>query len=74
MSLLLFDKESERDQSDFHNFFKPKTFDASKFIIPYSTLSEEYIYMGDEKIPFKQRESEFQLILRKEFADSIKKL
>jgi len=52
-------------------------FDLRRAVISFSKLSEysapEYIYTGQEKIPFKKRHPEYQSILRHEFASSIKK-
>jgi len=51
-------------------------FDLRRAVISFSKLSEhstpEYIYTGQEKIPFKNRHPEYQSILRNEFAFSIK--
>jgi len=74
MSSLLLEKELENEWTDLINRFQQKTFNISQFILPYSTRSEKYIYSGDEKIPFNQRDSEFQLILRKEFASVMKEI
>ena len=53
-------------------------FDLKRAVISFSKLLEystpEYIYMGQEKIPFKNCHPEYQSILRNEFAFSIKKL
>jgi len=53
-------------------------FDLRRAVISFSKLSEnstsEYIYTGQEKIPFKKRHPKYQSILRNEFASSIKKL
>ena len=53
-------------------------FDLRRAVISFSRLPEysapEYIYTGQEKIPFKERHPEYQSILRNEFAFSIKKL
>jgi len=72
MSSLLLEKEHENEWTDLINRFQQKTFNISQFILPYSTRSEKYIYSGKEKIPFNQRHSKFQLILRKEFSSAIK--
>jgi len=46
--------------------------DISQLIIPFSKVFRAYkprdIYSGNENIPFKEREPEFQLILRQEFS------
>ena len=69
MSSLLLGKEHE---TDFIDNFTHKSFNFSQVILPYSTRSEKYIYTGIEKIPFNQRHSKFQLILKKEFSSAIK--
>ncbi len=42
--------------------------------MPFSSIDEstktEYIYIGNEKIPFKERLPEYQTILIQEFFDS----
>jgi len=51
-------------------------FDYSKIVTPFSKIFKSYkpkdIYSGNENIPFKERDSEFKLILRHEFANSLK--
>ncbi|MHA2008359.1 MAG: hypothetical protein ACXABO_04050 [Promethearchaeota archaeon] len=46
--------------------------DISHIIIPFSQIFNTYkpsdIYSGAEKIPFKERDSEFKVILRQEFS------
>ncbi|MFX1500760.1 MAG: hypothetical protein ACFFDH_07325 [Promethearchaeota archaeon] len=46
-----------------------------KFIIPFSEFgrSEKYIYFGTEKIPFRERDPTYQMILKNEFTKAIKK-
>jgi len=43
------------------------------FIIPFSEFgkSERYIYLGFERIPFRERHPIYQTILKNEFADVI---
>ena len=45
--------------------------DISKLIIPFSRLFKKYescdIYSGKEKIPFKERNLEYKMILKQEF-------
>jgi len=44
-----------------------------KIIIPFSEFgkSQHYIYLGFEKIPFRERHPIYQKILKNEFADVI---
>ncbi len=44
-----------------------------KLIIPFSEFgkSERYIYLGFERIPFRERHPIYQTILKNEFADVI---
>ena len=66
-----YDKEYRDEISKEH-------FDISRVIIPFSRLFMKYdssdIYSGTEKIPFKERDLEYKMILSQEFKRSIKKL
>ncbi|MFX0029013.1 MAG: hypothetical protein ACFE8B_07380 [Candidatus Hermodarchaeota archaeon] len=46
---------------------------VEQIIIPFSEISsqvkEEYIYIGDEKIPFKERHPVFQTLMLSEFGN-----
>jgi hypothetical protein len=48
----------------------------SRIIIPFSKVFNSKkpidIYSGTEKIPFGDRESEFKMILRQEFSESLR--
>jgi hypothetical protein len=48
----------------------------SQIVIPFSKMFNRYksrdIYSGEEKIPFKDRNQEFKMILRQEFSNVIK--
>ena len=48
--------------------------EVSKAFMPFSNIDEskktEYIYLGNEEIPFKERDSEYKMILRQEFANT----
>jgi len=50
--------------------------DYSKIVIPFSKVFKAYkqrdIYSGNEKIPFKEREQEFRMILKHEFSNLLK--
>jgi hypothetical protein len=60
----IYKKSSEREQ------------DFSRAIIPFSKIFKSYIpadiYSGAEKIPFKERDPEFKLILRQEFSSGLR--
>lgn len=45
--------------------------DISGAVMPFSDVKkfEEYIYNGDEEIPFKERHPEYQQIFKEEFLD-----
>ena len=73
MSSLQIEKNHTNQWTDLVDKFKHQSFNFSQVILPYSNHSEKLIYAGIEKIPFKQRDPEFQLILRKEFASDLKK-
>ncbi len=46
--------------------------DLSRIIIPFSKMFKSYkprdIYSGNEKIPFKERDYKYKMILRQEFS------
>ena len=52
--------------------------DISRIIIPFSTAFKSYkptdIYSGTEKIPFIERDLEYKLILKQEFANCLKQI
>jgi len=47
-------------------------YDISQIVIPFSKVFKSYkpkdIYSGNENISFKERDAEFQMILRREFS------
>ncbi|MFW9943085.1 MAG: hypothetical protein ACFFFT_18755 [Candidatus Thorarchaeota archaeon] len=53
-----------------------KEIDYSEVVIPFSKMFKCHkprdIYSGEEKIPFKERDQEFKMILRQEFSNVIK--
>ena len=48
----------------------------SRIIIPFSNIFKSYkpidIYSGTERIPFKEKDPEYKLILRQEFSNCMK--
>jgi len=56
---------------DFYEKHSNVHFDVSEIIVPFSRLFKKYkspdIYSGAEKIPFKERNPEYKMILRQEF-------
>ncbi len=68
----------ENLQSQFNDIiFKVETvehLDLSLIIIPFSRLFKKYktsdIYSGAEKIPFKERNSDYKSLLKQEFANA----
>ncbi|MFX1487654.1 MAG: hypothetical protein ACFFBI_00780 [Promethearchaeota archaeon] len=54
-----------------------RNLDISRIIIPFSKLFKSFkpadVYSGDEKIPFKDRDPEYRMILRQEFGNVLKK-
>lgn len=50
--------------------------DYSKIVIPFSKMFKPYkpkdIYSGNERIPFSERDPEYKMIMRYEFANFIK--
>jgi len=61
---------------DFHEENSRGHFDISKIVIPFSSLFQKDettdIYSGTEKIPFKARNPDYKMILRQEFANTLK--
>ena len=61
-------------ESSYKNISKSET-DISQIVIPFSKMFKTYkpadIYSGVEKIPFKERDSEYKSILKQEFANFI---
>lgn len=57
---------------------KVSDFEISQVVIPFSKICKSYkpidIYSGNEKIPFKERDPEYKMILRQEFANCMKSL
>ena len=49
--------------------------DISKLVIPFSKLNRNYkipdVYSGAEKIPFNDRDPEYKMILKQEFANNL---
>ncbi len=56
---------------NFHEDISEVHFDISEIVIPFSRVFGKYntsdIYSGSEKIPFKERNPEYKMILRQEF-------
>ncbi|KKK44542.1 hypothetical protein LCGC14_0635400 [marine sediment metagenome] len=52
---------------------KEKSYDISDLVIPFGKIFKKTkqvdIYSGNENIPFKERETEFKMILRQEFSE-----
>ncbi len=50
----------------------------SRIIIPFSKIYPSHkpidIYSGSEKIPFKERDLEYRMLLKQEFANCLKQL
>ncbi|MDX1798526.1 MAG: hypothetical protein R3255_07750 [Candidatus Lokiarchaeia archaeon] len=59
-----YDKEFREEMTEEH-------YKISDMVIPFSRLFKNYkpsdIYSGIEKIPFKERDPEYKMILRQEF-------
>lgn len=51
-------------------------YDISELVIPFSIAFKSFklkdIYSGNERIPFKEREPEYKMILRQEFAEFLR--
>lgn len=52
--------------------------DISQLIIPFSKVFKSYkpkdIYSGNEEIAFKERDLEYRMLLKQEFANCLKQL
>ncbi len=64
-----FDEKIQKEIFEMH-------LNLSEIVIPFSKLFRKYetsdIYSGNEKIPFKERDPEYKMILRQEFANILK--
>lgn len=53
-----------------------KELNTSKAVIPFSTFFKNNngkdVYSGFEKIPFKERDPDYKMILKEEFANNLK--
>lgn len=56
-----------------HEKILEREVDISQLVIPFSKVFKPYkanfIYSGNENIPFKEKETEFKMILRQEFSN-----
>jgi len=64
-------KSQDKKLQDIPNYDEEEHVKLKNLIIPFSKFHkpEEFIYYGHEKIPFKKRHSDYQAILRHEFAE-----
>ncbi|MEE9379700.1 MAG: hypothetical protein V3V33_16870 [Candidatus Lokiarchaeia archaeon] len=67
------------DKFHYENLYEEQSdenFNISEIVIPFSRLFKRFessdIYSGVERIPFKERDSEYKMILRQEFSNYIK--
>ncbi|MFX1314176.1 MAG: hypothetical protein ACFFHD_16435 [Promethearchaeota archaeon] len=53
-----------------------RNIDISQIVIPFPKMFKSYkpidIYTGSEKIPFKERDPDYKMILRQEFTNTLK--
>lgn len=66
--------ESIEKKNQENNFSIKESLNLNALIIPFSlffTHHEDYIYTGEEKIPFKLRHLEYKKILLSEFATNL---
>jgi len=65
------------DINDSANIFE-ELFSLKDLVISFTEIfgseKPQYIYIGNEKIPFKKRHPVYQTIFKKEFAENIRKL
>ncbi len=66
----------DKNEDSNKRFLEFEVLDYSKIVIPFSKVFKRYktrnIYSGEEKIPFKERDQEFKMILMQEFSNVIK--
>jgi len=66
----------DKNEGSYKRFLEFEVLDYSKIVIPFSEVFKRYkpsnIYSGEEKIPFKERDQEFKMILMQEFSNVIK--
>ena len=76
MSSKSVDKEQEQANLVGNDFISKAPVNFKHLVIEFSNFGKSekihYIYFGDEKIPFRERHSLYQSIIRNEFAENIK--
>ncbi len=70
-------KMYQERKENFNENISERDIDISQLVVPFSKLFRNYeshpdIYSGNEKIPFKERDPDYKLILRQEFANTLK--
>jgi hypothetical protein len=70
------EKSDRNYQNLTDNSIEKDLVDFSKIIIPFSKVFKSNkhidIYSGKERIPFKERNQDYKMILRQEFANTLK--
>lgn len=73
----LFQEILETQHENLNADISKKDMDYSKIVIPFSKVFKTYkprdVYLGNEKIPFIERDPEYRMILRQEFKKLKKK-
>lgn len=68
--------DSVYDQYQHNNERINLTYDISNIVIPFSKIFKKTnqldIYSGNERIPFKERKTEFKMIIRQEFSEFLR--
>ncbi|UCC19596.1 MAG: hypothetical protein JSV62_16095 [Promethearchaeota archaeon] len=72
MSSKKLEKTHHKIMENYHQKISREDIDISKLVIPFSKLNRSYknpdVYSGREKIPFRERDPEYKMILKQEFA------
>ncbi|MFX1572627.1 MAG: hypothetical protein ACFFB0_07755 [Promethearchaeota archaeon] len=70
------DKDSQEVRVNHHKIVLERSINISQIAIPFSKMSKSYkpidIYSGSEKIPFKERDPKYKMILKQEFTNTLK--
>jgi len=76
MSSRKLEKPHQEQLKNIYQMISEEDIDISKLVIPFSKLNRSHkipdVYSGREKIPFKERDPEYKMILRQEFANTLK--
>ena len=76
MSSRKLEKPHQEQLKNIYQMISEEDIDISKLVIPFSKLNRSYkipdVYSGAEKIPFKERDPKYKMILKQEFVNTLK--